>query len=263
MKGSFRVLGVDLASKSWPDNGSAILSFECSPQPRWLSVEYGCIQWPNSDLTAIGMAEVIHSHVVEKKLDAVSLDGPQGWREPEPEVRSGVGRWCEYLAACQGKTGEYGKTYPRTYRNWIQFSLGVFETLIDRSDFQLANSPDSKILEPLDDHNCWLLECFPTSIWKTSGLTPLPGKAKVARNPQKILSHVRALQKCYDLPNLGDWQGTHDDLQAIVAALPAAGLLGGPCQAVPKGKSGWFVDAKVDIPRHWVEGIIWDSKPRS
>ncbi len=260
---SLRVLGVDLASKSWSDSGSAILEFQISPQPKWLSAQYGCIEWPDCDLTSAAMAEVIHSYVAENMLDAVSLDGPQGWREPKPEIRGGVGRWCEYLAACPGKTGKYGKTYPGTYRNWIQFSLEVFETLIDRSDFQLANNPDSKILELLDDQYCWLLECFPTSIWKTSGLKPLPAKTKFAGNHQKISSYVTALQKCYDLPNLEDWQGTHDDLQAIVAALPAAGLLGGPCQAVPKGKSGWFVDAKADIPRHWVEGIIWDSKPRS
>ena len=263
MSGSFRVLGVDLASKSWTGTGSAVLTFKSSPQPRWLSVEYGCIHWPNYALTPAAMAEVIHSYFVENRIDAISLDGPQGWREPNPGDRKGVGRWCEYLAGCQGKAGGYGKTYPGTYCGWIRFCLDVFETLRERGDAHLVNNADEEILEPLGDHSYWLLECYPTSIWKTSGLKALPGKEKIARNLQKVSSYASSLKRCYGLPNLWDWQGTHDDLQAVVAALPAAGLLGGPCRAVPKGKPGWFVDAKAGIPRHWVEGIIWDSEPLS
>lgn len=215
---SLRVLGVDLASRSWSDNGSAVLTFQSSPQPQWLSLEYGCIRWPASAVTATAMAEVIHSYVTEKRLDAVSLDGPQGWREPNAGSRPGVGRWCEYLCKCQGKMGEYGKIYPRSYGTWIQFCLDVFETLPEKGDARLVNDADVKTLELLNGRGYWLLECFPTSIWKTSGLKPLPGKKKLAGNPHEVFSYVRDLKQSYNLPNLEDWKGTHDDLQAVVAA---------------------------------------------
>ncbi|MFO0265041.1 MAG: hypothetical protein ACK53V_25750, partial [Planctomycetota bacterium] len=60
------------------------------------------------------MADVIERTVREQQISAVSLDGPQGWREPNAAARRGGGRVCEYLARCQGKTGEFGRTYPQT-----------------------------------------------------------------------------------------------------------------------------------------------------
>ena len=58
-----------------------------------------------------------------------------------------------------------------------------------------------------------VLECFPTSIWRASGLTPLPAKAK----KPDLQEHYRALAAAFSLPPAQ--MTSHDDLQAIVAAL--------------------------------------------
>ena len=79
-----------------------------------------------------------------------------------------------------------------------------------------------------------VLECFPTSIWRASGLTPLPAKAK---RPD-VQAHYDALAAAYALPPAQ--VTSHDDLQAIVAALAGVGAVGGPVQALPRGEAaGW------------------------
>lgn len=251
------VLGIDLASRSWRDNGSAILSFTPTPDPSWKAVRYGVIDWPAVELTPAAMADVIERAVTDYGLSAVSLDGPQGWREPNAEPRKGVGRVCEYQACCQGKTGEYGKTYPQTQFNWISFCIQVFAELRARGNASMANDAAVRRLDPLAGGRYWLLECFPTSTWRRSRLQKLPGKASVGTNRALIAAYEASLRERYEF-NVGDaWQGTHDDLQAIVAALPAVGLLGGPCVAHPNGKSGRTV--MVNGVPCWVEGLIWDS----
>jgi len=259
MSNQLAVLGIDLASRSWQDNGSAIVGFSTGEQKTWNSVECGCITWPTEVLSASAMAKTIEQVVESRAIAAVSLDGPQGWREPDATVRKGVGRLCEYESRCQGKTGEYGKTYPQTQHNWIRFCIDVFGELIAGGKAQVANDPQQLTVEKLLDGKFWLLECFPTSTWRSSRLAPLPGKSRVGKKRELVAAYVRSLQQRYRLPNLDPWLGSHDDLQAIVAALPAAGLLGGPCLAIPKGKGSWQVKAKDATPEHWVEGVIWDA----
>ena len=252
-------LGIDLASRSWQDNGSAIIRFSAKEPAVWNSVECGCVKWPTAELTARAMAKAIEQVVVDRGIAAVSLDGPQGWREPNAPDRKGVGRHCEYESRCQGKTGNYGKTFPQTQHGWIRFCIEVFNELVAGGKAIVANDPEQLRVEELSDGKFWLLECFPTSTWRASQLATLPGKSRVGKNRDLVAAYARSLQQRYGLPDLDPWRGTHDDLQAIVAALPAAGLLGGPCKAEPKGKSGWSAKATDATPEHWVEGLIWDA----
>lgn len=53
------VLGIDLASRSWRDNGSAIIRFTTCEHAAWNSVDCGCIQWPTSNLSASAVAQTI------------------------------------------------------------------------------------------------------------------------------------------------------------------------------------------------------------
>ena len=62
------------------------------------------------------------------------------------------------------------------------------------------------------------------------------------------------LVDAYSLPS-GAITRNHDHLQAVVAALPAAGLLGGPAQAVARGEPARQTDKAL------VEGLIWDAAP--
>ena len=58
----------------------------------------------------------------------------------------------------------------------------------------------------------------------------------------------------YSLPSSAITRN-HDHLQAVVAALPAIGLLGGPARVHARGEAARLVDGVL------VEGFIWDAAP--
>jgi len=253
------VLGVDLASRSWVDNGTAILRFDVIDSPScWLEYQLGVIPWPARCIDAHCMAEAIERFVIEEGIAATSLDGPQGWREPNvPATRLGVGRLCELEARTQGKTGEYGRTYPRNQRPWIEFCIDVFAELALGGKAILVNDVSVTRLPPPPSGKYYLLECFPTSIWRTSGLPTLPGKQNAT--PQIVTARANQLVDAYGLPPIKLGTLTHDNLQALVGSLPAAALLGGASVAVPRGKpASWPARGQT---QHMLEGIIWDCKP--
>jgi hypothetical protein len=252
------VLGVDLASRRWDNTGTALLTFTAGDEARWEAVEYDVIDWPAASLSPEAMADVIATFAIENGVQAVSLDGPQGWREPEAGHRPGVGRWCEYQVRTQGKTGTYGVTYPATQVGWICFCIEVFEHLTRSGRAGLVNVLDPEgIRDP--SRRYYLVECFPTQTWRSSQLVPLPGKNSAT--PLDVEAWAATLWQRYGFPEGRPWDGSHDDLQAVVAALPAAALLGGPCIPAPLGKPGHQLSANGALPPHWVEGLIWDACP--
>src|SRR5688572_29887509 len=170
-----KVLGVDLASGEWTNNGTAVLGFEPG-EVAFRELLVPALSWPDCRLTPEALASAIDDFARSNHISAVSLDGPQGWRDPSTRNDlPGVGRRCEYLCKTQCKTGEYGHSYPGSQRRWIEFSIRVFELLLSRPDVALAD-PTRPRVPPHAGY--LLLECYPTSIWKRSGLRPLPGKAK-------------------------------------------------------------------------------------
>lgn len=267
MTETIRVLGIDLACRSWRDNGSAVLEFQPGENPAWVAVRPSAIVWPQAPLSPSpqGLANHILQFVTENKIHAISLDGPQGWRDPfpEPATRPGVGRWCEYLAHCPAKAGGFGVTYPAAQMGWFEFCVELFAALRANPLIALAEIPganESTRLPPQPDRP-YLLETFPTSTWRTSGLRPLPDKGRVGGNRAVLRAYAQRLFECFGLPAGDGWVGTHDDLQAVVAALPAAALLGGPCLPVPRGHPGRVEYGTAELPPHWVEGLIWDARP--
>ena len=265
------VLGIDLASARWTFNGTALLHFHAE-SGAFTRVVPGAITWPGADtpLTPQALAALIHACAVREHVRAVALDGPHGWRNPlTPADAPGVGRRCEYLCRTQGKTGVYPQTYPGNQFAWIDFCVQVFDALLAQPGVRLADAQAAG-LPPTTDATGGLcagdasdvgdvgdgyvvLECFPTSIWRASALTPLPAKAK---RPD-VQAHYDALARVYALPPV---QVTgHDDLQAIVAALAAVGAVGGPVQALPRGEACWMAEHADGLRR--VEGFIWDAAP--
>lgn len=239
-----RVLGIDVASGRWADIGSAVIDFDCV-EKAFTSVIPGVIEWPAATLTASALAKTIDAFAREYAVCAVALDGPQGWRDPDTHMGlPGVGRRCEYRCRTQGKTGSYPVTYPANQRAWIEFSIDLFGRLLEQPGVVLANGPNPGAAEPY-----LVLECFPTSAWRSSGLTPLPAKGK---NPD-LAPFVNALMNAYSLPGFD--VDSHDDLQAVVAALCAAAAAEGPCVALPEG-----IAAK-DVGGRRVEGLIWNVAP--
>lgn len=238
------VLGVDLASSLWRRNGTATLEWNAGG---WCSVEAGVVTWPQTGRpTAKELARRIELVCDERGVAAVSIDGPQGWRDPA-EAREM--RACEQALATPGKTGTVGSCKPPSALPWVELSIELFDRLLATGRAELANSPDPDSLAEPARGRYHVLECFPTSTWRRAGLTPLPPPS---RRPD-VAQFTRSLCTAFGLPRpplVG-----HDDLQAIVAALPAAALAGGPVDAVAAGIPAWENDGTR------VEGLIWDAVP--
>ena len=228
---SRRVLGIDLACRSWDDIGSALVAFknEC-----FSAAVPGVMAWPSEDLTPAAVAGRIDVFARDRDVAAVSIDGPQAWRDPTtPAQRPGVGRACEYETRTPGKTGTCGMAYPSTFLRWIRFSISVFAELLSRRDVVLVNDEASDIAPRPAGY--WLMECFPTSTWRTSGLEALPGHR---RAPAEVVERfARRLVAAYGLPPSAV-TADHDDLQAVVSTLPAVGLLGGPGARIRSRRAG-------------------------
>ena len=211
----------------------------------------GAVAWPGSPLTPVVVARVVDTFARGNAVDAVSIDGPQGWRDPDaPADRPGAGRACEYAARAQGKTGTRGVAYPMPYLGWIAFSIGVFAELLRLPGVELVNEPAVRLKRRTRGY--WLLECLPTSTWRTSGLKPLPGKRNTP--PEDVEAFAWWLAAAYQLP-AGALTRNHDDLQALVATLPGVALLGGPAKACPRGEAARLKEDSL------VEGFIWDAAP--
>lgn len=250
------VLGVDLAYTNWPGNGSATITFH---DAQWQDCSTGVIGWPDGPITPQAMVKTIDDFVCSKGIAGVSLDGPQGWRDPRaqgPPERLGVGRLCEYETQTPGKTGTYGTGYPRSWAHMANFCAQVFEGLLQTGRAILANNTNFPATDCLKPGFYYVLECFPTSIWRSSGLKPLPGHRKAP--PDVVWSYCNTLLQRYGLPQSG-MTNNHDDLQSIVAALPAAAILGGPCHPIPRGEPAAQVGATNVAPAHRIEGLIWDA----
>lgn len=243
-----RVLGIDVASSSWKANGSALIEYDEAGFGR---VVPGAIVWPSGPLTPIALADAIDKFARAHAVDATALDGPQGWRSPDtPAGTPGVGRRSEYECSTQGKTGVYPVTYPSNQRPWIEFSIQLFDALLARPGVVLAD------LETTVSAGAGyaVLECFPTSTWRTSGLTPLPGKGKRPALPP----FSQALATAYGLPAFVSQ--SHDDLQAMVAALAAVAVIGGPALPIRRGVAATMTAGASGTRR--LEGFIWDAKPK-
>ncbi len=245
-----KVLGIDLASSKWSAVGSATIEFDDAANA-FTRVVAGAMRWPEGALTPDALVDAIDAFARRKGVCAVALDGPQGWRDPStPEGTRGVGRRCEYQCRTQGKTGASPRTFPGTQRAWIEFCVEVFARLLARPGVVLADPAAAA-----DAASSYVvLECFPTSAWRSSGLIPLPGKAK---RPE-LAPYLGTLVTTYGLPPTT--ARTHDDLQAVVAALAAVGAVGGPAVAAPKGVVASMIAIPGGLPIR-IEGYIWDVKP--
>jgi hypothetical protein len=243
------VLGVDLSSKEWSSNGTAVLSFE---DGAWGAVNVAPVTWPSAAISPLALAGAIDDFAMQQGISAISLDGPQAWRDPAAAIdKQGHGRACEKGARTPAKTGPKGIVKPSTQVGWVTFAIAVFDSLLARRHVRLANNP-AGLASPPEQGTYYVLECFPTSTWKASGLTPLPGK----RRRPGLARYVDSLCALYGLPRSAALT-SHDDLQAIVAGLPAAALLGAPARAIAHGRPAWRIDDD------WIEGLIWDAQPRA
>ena len=247
-------LGVDLALRAWCDVGAAVIGWEGAHWTRWRTR----IRRPSGEPTAAAVADWVDGLARAAGAGAVGLDGPLGWRDPEaPSGLPGVGRRADYAVRAQAKVGVYGRCYPGTQLRWTAFCVDVFADLLGRDGVVLANSDDVARARP-PRGGYLLLEAFPTACWRASGLAPLPSKRR--SNAAVLAERAGALRAAFGLPPRAT--PGHDDLQATVAALPAAALLGGPAEAQAHGLPAQWSPARGARPAHWVEGLVWTASPR-
>lgn len=259
------VLGVDLASARWADVGTALVwcDVRAGGAGAIARVATGVIEWPadaRAPVSADALADAIHPCAVREGVTAVALDGPHAWRDPARGADGpGVGRLAEFAVRAQCKTGVYPRTFPGTQVAWTRLSIAVFDALLTREGVRMATPDDARAPRAEGagasraGAGYLLLESFPTAIWRASGLTPLPAKS---RRPDVAAFYAR-LANAFALPAAD--VASHDDLQALVAALAGVGLVGGPVDARAHGAPHREVP-HADGP-HRVEGWIWDARP--
>lgn len=252
-----RVLGLDLAMRRYGDIGTAMLSFE--PGGDAMHVETDVISWPTGKPDVKSIARIVANHVERYEIHAVAIDATLAWREPEPDIgppRPGVGRWAERRLNTQSKTGPYGITYPRTQQRWTRMGIDLGQLWLQSGVAEIVNEATAPRYAPLSHNRFYLLESFPTATWKAAGLKPLPGKSTCSKTGKSIEDWQIKLSNAFALES-SKRVSSHDDLQAVVAALPAAAMLAGPCSAQAHGlPMRWLRN-----PPHPIEGLIWVAKP--
>ena len=188
------VLGIDLGL-SWQSTGSAVVSFDGD---LWLRCTLGPIVWPETECNAGSIAASVVEFALRNRIAAVSFDGPQGWRDP---VGAGtfVGRECERLTRTPGKTGTFGVSIPGTWIHWIRSSIHVFDALLDSGHAIMASGAEQQLMPPLPEGSFYVLECFPTSTWRSAGLQSLPGHHI---DLPTVWRFAQNLQMAFGLPDL-------------------------------------------------------------
>jgi hypothetical protein len=235
-----RVISVDLAYKHYSDVGVVVLeasSRMIAVVPMRLEA-VGLAGTPNVSELGSFLASIAG----ELGACSILIDGPQAWMAPDSELEHS--RRCERDLNTPGKMGLPGMTKPATYHDFAVFSIALFDDLNDLSFPRLATT------------GTWpthvAIESFPTSAWRSLGLTPLPAKRK--SNSADIAAWLDSLRGLFDLDVRGDLN--HDELQATVAGL--AGV------ALERRNTTGIAFAGVDpfvVQGTWREGYILNPTP--
>ena len=143
----------------------------------------------------------------------------------------------------RARSSTAGVVRPGNFLPFARFSIEVFDFLVREFGAHLAESP--RIIAP--SSGFLALESFPTSAWRSLGLKPLPGKGK--SKPFDVDKGTAQLQQLYNLALSS--HPTHDELQALVAALAGPPILNGD-------PSGYRADGAAPVTKNGVrvEGYI-------
>lgn len=189
-------------------------------------------------------AEAIWLFCREHGVRIVLLDGPQGWKDPSTDLKEC--RYCERILNTPGKTGVRGRSKPQNYLPFLTFSISTFAHLV-KSGGVLCSDP----VITMPKHDLLVLESFPNSAWRKLCISPLPGKRRATQSD--IVSHLKKLRGFYRFRT--NRLPTHDELQALVAALAGPSILAGNLGAYiaegsrPKNIDGMIVEGFIVNPR--------------
>ena len=160
------------------------------------------------------LADWIAAEAARRGARLLLVDGPQGWKADDSDEPHA--RLCERRLAAPAKTGLPGSVKPAPYTAFAVFAIRLFDLLDERGWPRLAGSS-------LAGGARAAAESFPFAAWRALGLPPLPSKRRATagdvRERAALLAAVHGLR----LPGTS----THDELQALVAAVAGVRLLAG------------------------------------
>jgi hypothetical protein len=240
-------LSIDLACTSYEKFG--ICRIDGIGRPPWQVrfLKPGTLGLEGSPAPA-ACAEAIARYCAAEGVEVLLLDGPQGWKDPKSVLRHS--RRCERELACPAKTGTEGKVKPANYRRFVEFSIGLFTTLVGRWGMTLlARSV------PRPRAGVLLVESFPHAAWKGLGLDPLPAKHRC-----RLEEIDRRADELYRKVGIDPAPvPSHDDLQAFAAGIAGPALAAVPAgerPGRPKGCALYGVDPERSDRGYYVEGLI-------
>jgi hypothetical protein len=195
-----KVFSIDHASRSYRDFGWALLEVG-TKRPTFPSPDQLGLKDPPG---AVACAEALHQFCLVEDVAVLLLDGPQGWRHPKSPIEHM--RLCERVLNTPGKTGIPGQVKPRTYLNYITFSIDLFDHL-RRLGWELLSEDYFKVATKR-----LVVESFPSYTWRTLGLEKLPSKGRTRASELDRFRRALSSATGYVLPTVL----THDQLQAAV-----------------------------------------------
>jgi hypothetical protein len=227
------VLSVDLACAA-SNIGLCVLRSEKSTA--WKADFVPIADWKlPTPLTPGALANAIYDFCLHEHISIVLLDGPQGWKDPESPLL--YCRECEKSLNTPAKTGVQGVVKPAPYKAFVEFSIAVFAHLLQEGA-ELASTPQLTIKRGL-----LVLESFPNAAWRKLGIDPLPAKARC--KPADILGRLKELSDRFEIESPGA-PATHDQLQALVAAIAG--------RAIVRGESGAYL--AYGVPPSIKDGVV-------
>jgi hypothetical protein len=244
-----KVLSIDLACKRLEDIGVCVRHQACG---RVKAVDFPAarddpgVQDPPAHEQC---AQAIYDYCARREIAVVLLDGPQGWRHADSELKDK--RHCDKLLNTQAKVGREGQVKPRNFKRFVEFSIAVFDELTQRGA-ELVKNPFVQV----PDDRLLAAESFPRSAWKKLGIRPLPGKKKTT--PGEETRCLETLQQLFGFQ--APRRPAHDELCALVAGFAGVAILAG-------NGNGYIAEGTPPkkVGRIWVEGFIvnprLDPKP--
>lgn len=204
-----QALSVHLSHQQYASFGFCLLSAERDNglDMRFLQPgNFGVASEPAPD----DLADALCSYSAENAVQVVAIDAPAGWEDPK--TRHSGSRICEAELDTPIKVGEPGRVEPPEERPFVEFSIQLFQHIVDDGAVLPELAPFTLPAEgPL------ALETESTCAWRMLNLEPLPPKEHLKLND--VDQRIRNLQNIMGTHVPG--RPTYEQAQALVTGLGA------------------------------------------
>jgi hypothetical protein len=191
-------------------------------------------------------------------IRAIVLNGPQAWKSGGNGLEHA--RLSERELNTSAKTGLPGVAVPKTYREFAEFCMDVYDCLCRRGWRRLSTQGPTAALE-----DRVLIESCPHAAWKSLGLKPL--RSKRCMRVSDLVGAWAALNSV--VPVTTNRSPNHDQLQAIVGGLPGLAIAERDIKRVrivgeaPRREQGHWREGFIVLPlppdghANWLSSMRW------